>query len=53
MVKLGRILRKDIHPVVMNSAGEVLLKQIFSKGECLVIRDRRRHAESRWCNTPG
>ena len=45
MVELGRILRKDIHPVVMNSAGEVLLKQIFSKGKCLLIRNHRKHAE--------
>jgi uncharacterized protein len=32
---LSRILRKDIHPVVMNHAGEFLAKQILSKGKCI------------------
>jgi uncharacterized protein len=32
---LARITRKDIHPVVMNHAGEFLAKQIFSKGRCI------------------
>jgi predicted nucleotidyltransferase len=39
LTELGRILRKDIHPVVMNRAGEVLLKQIFLKGKRLVINN--------------
>jgi len=34
MVELSRILRKDIHPVILNSAGEELLRQIFLKGKC-------------------
>ena len=38
-VALGRKLRKDIHTVIMNSAGEVLLKQIFSKGECVCVNN--------------
>ena len=37
MVILGRILRKDIHPVIMNHAGEVLLKQILSKGKPILV----------------
>jgi hypothetical protein len=36
---LGRILRKDIHPVILNSAGEELLRQIFSNGKCLLINN--------------
>ncbi|MCF8126508.1 MAG: nucleotidyltransferase domain-containing protein, partial [Desulfotignum sp.] len=36
---LGRHLRKDIHPIVMNHAGEVLLKQIFLKGKRLVMKN--------------
>ena len=40
LTELGRLLRKDIHPVVMNRAGEVLLKQIFLKGNLLVINNR-------------
>jgi predicted nucleotidyltransferase len=39
LTELGRLLRKDIHPVVMNRAGEVLLKQIFLKGKRLVMKN--------------
>lgn len=38
-VALGRQLRKDIHAVIMNTAGEALLKQIFSKGVCVCVND--------------
>ena len=44
LVELGRILRKDIHPVILNTAGEGLLKQIFSKGQCLLVNDEKKHA---------
>ena len=30
---LERILRLDIHPLIMNDAGEVVLGQVFGKGE--------------------
>lgn len=30
--QLSRMLRHDIHPLIMNSAGEVVLEQIFRKG---------------------
>ncbi len=30
-----------MHPVIMNTAGEELLKQIFSKGKCLQVKDKR------------
>ena len=43
--RLPRLLRKDVHPVAMNSAGEVLLKQILSKGRCIVVNDARKLAE--------
>jgi len=39
LTELGRLLRKDIHPVVMNRAGEVLIKQIFLKGKRLMVKD--------------
>lgn len=29
---LGAVLRLDIHPLIMNNAGEVVLEQIFRKG---------------------
>jgi predicted nucleotidyltransferase len=29
---LGALLRLDIHPLIMNDAGEVVLEQIFRKG---------------------
>ena len=34
LLKLRRLLQKDIHPLAMNFASEVLLKQIFAKGRC-------------------
>jgi predicted nucleotidyltransferase len=44
MVELGRILRKDIHPVILNSASEELLRRIFSKGKNILINDSRKFA---------
>ena len=43
--QLPRLLRKDVHPVALNSAGEVLLKQLLSKGRCLVVNDSRKLAD--------
>ena len=45
MVELARILRKDIHPVILNSASEELLKQIFSKGQCIIVNNSRELAQ--------
>ena len=42
IVELSRLLRKDIHPVILNSAGEELMKQIFSKGQCILINDSKK-----------
>jgi uncharacterized protein len=39
LVELSRLLRKDPHLTNMNTAGEILLKQIFSKGRCILIND--------------
>ena len=44
LVELSRILRKDMHLTVMNFAGEVLLKQIFKKGKCLIVSDPKKLA---------
>jgi predicted nucleotidyltransferase len=38
-VELANILRKEIHPVILNSAGEELMRQIFLKGKCILVRD--------------
>jgi predicted nucleotidyltransferase len=38
-VNLGRLLRKDIHTVILNTAGEVLNKQVFTKGTCVCAND--------------
>ena len=40
LTELGRLLKKDIHPVIMNTAGEELLRQIFSTGVCLLVNDQ-------------
>ena len=42
IVELARLLRKDIHPVILNSASEELMKQIFSKGKCIIINDSKK-----------
>ena len=43
--ELSRIIRKDVHPVILNFASEVLMKQIFSKGRCILINDSKKLAK--------
>ncbi len=42
MLDLSRILRKEIHLVVLNTAGEGLLSQVFKKGNCVFIGNKRK-----------
>jgi predicted nucleotidyltransferase len=42
MVDLANILRKEIHPVILNSAGEELMRQIFAKGKCILVKDQKK-----------
>ena len=42
MVELANILRKEIHPVILNSAGEELIRQIFTKGKCILVKDQKK-----------
>ncbi|MFH1146286.1 MAG: nucleotidyltransferase domain-containing protein [Pseudomonadota bacterium] len=44
IVELGRLLRKDIHPVVLNTAGEKLLRQVFSSGICVLVKNQKKLA---------
>ena len=44
MIDLSRILRKDIHPVILNLAGEELLRQIFLKGKCILDKNPKKLA---------
>jgi predicted nucleotidyltransferase len=44
MLDLSRILRKDIHPVILNLAGEELLRQVFLKGECILVKSPKKLA---------
>ncbi len=44
IVELSRILRKDIDAVILNSAGEELLRQMFLKGKCILVKDSRKLA---------
>ncbi|MBJ6723827.1 type VII toxin-antitoxin system MntA family adenylyltransferase antitoxin [Geomesophilobacter sediminis] len=37
--RLAGLLRKEIHPVILNGAGEVLLEQVLGKGILLFVRD--------------
>ena len=39
IIELGRLTRLDIHPLIMNTAGELVLGQIFAKGVCLFQRN--------------
>ena len=41
MTELSRLTRMVIHPVILNSAGETLLKQILEKGKCIQINDQK------------
>ena len=36
---LGEVLRLDIHPLIMNNAGEVVLGQVFGKGRVVYQKD--------------
>jgi len=47
IVELGRLLRKDVHPVMLNLATESLLSQVFLKGQCLAVNHRRALSEFR------
>jgi predicted nucleotidyltransferase len=40
-IDLARILRKDLHIVIMNGAGEGILAQIFKHGKCIFQRNPR------------
>lgn len=42
MVDLADILRKEIHPIILNSAGEELMRQIFTKGDCILIKNQKK-----------
>ena len=42
MVDLANILRKEIHPVILNSASEELMRQIFAKGKCILVKDQKK-----------
>lgn len=44
MLELSRILRKDVHPVILNFASEQLMKQVFEKGKCVVVNDEKKLA---------
>jgi predicted nucleotidyltransferase len=35
VIGLSRVLRKDIHLIILNRAGETFLNQIFKHGKCL------------------
>ena len=37
--ELSRRVRKVVHPVILNSAGEEIVRQILSKGTCIVVND--------------
>lgn len=39
MTELSKLTRKVVHPVILNSASEALLKQILEKGKCIQVND--------------
>jgi predicted nucleotidyltransferase len=42
MVELSKLLKKDIHPIILNSASEALIRQIFLKGKCILVNDSQK-----------
>ena len=44
LVGLGRILRKDIDPVILNKANLTLLRQIFLTGKCILVNNSKKLA---------
>lgn len=42
--ELSRIMRKDVHPVILNFASKQLIRQIFEKGKCILVNDKKRLA---------
>ncbi|MFC1590890.1 nucleotidyltransferase domain-containing protein [Thermodesulfobacteriota bacterium] len=42
LVELSRIVKKDIHPVILNSGSEELLRQVFLKGTCLQVNNEKK-----------
>jgi len=42
MTALANILKKEIHPVILNSASEELMRQIFLKGKCILVKDPKK-----------
>ena len=44
---LGRLTRKDVDVVILNSAGEELLKQVLLKGKCILVRDVKKLARAK------
>lgn len=45
IVELSRILRKDIHLVILNSTREELIRQIFLKGKCILVSDPKKTSQ--------
>jgi predicted nucleotidyltransferase len=39
VVHLSRILRKDLHLVILNNAGEEVVAQVFKYGQCIFNRE--------------
>ena len=42
MLELSRILRKELHVVLLNHAGEGLLQQVLKKGELVYISNKQK-----------
>jgi len=40
-MELSKLTRKDPHLVAMNCASELLLKQIFAKGRCILVNNSK------------
>ena len=39
LMELANILRKEVHQIILNSAGEELMRQIFLKGKCILVKN--------------
>ena len=41
MIDLGRLFKKEIHVTILNTASEMLLRQVFLRGRCVLNNNPR------------
>jgi predicted nucleotidyltransferase len=47
MIELSLILKKDVHPIILNSASEALLRQVLKKGKGVLVNNAKEVSRKR------